>query len=309
MSIDSKMRDGMMGLIVGDALGVPVEFHSRRELAQDPVIGMREYGTHNQPAGTWSDDSSLALATLDALVTQEGMRGYAIMDRFVHWLKDGDYTPDGRVFDVGGTTQAAIRRYTQGREAIECGGKSERDNGNGSLMRILPACVYFVENDEEDPIEKIHEVSALTHGHKRSLIGCGLFYTIAREIMHKSPFLTGRVQAGINNGRDYYNIPEYAAELEHYHRLWDIETFAKLPESEIKSGGYVVNTLEAAIWCLLNTGSYRDCVLAAVNLGDDTDTTAAVAGGLAGLWYGYDAIPQEWRDTIRGRDIIDRLCK
>lgn len=282
------IKGSIWGLIVGDALGVPVEFTSRAERRADPVTGMREYGTHHQPKGTWSDDSSMMLATLDSLCSGT-IDCDDIMKKFVSWLFDGEYTPYGKAFDCGGATYSAISRYRRGMVPSACGGRGDRDNGNGALMRILPAVLFCLESD----LSPVRKVSALTHAHPISVAGCELY---------------ARMMGAIIRGEELSGIawPECKG-IEKYARLRDLRTFAALPEEEIRSGGFVVNTLEAAMWCLLNTDNYADCVLKAVNLGHDTDTTASVAGSLAGAFYGMDGIPAEWLECIARKEWIAEL--
>ena len=241
------LRDAVYGLAVGDALGVPFEFEARGSFE---CLGMVGYGTHGQPAGTWSDDTSMTLATCDSIRVLGRIDPDDMRVRFREWNDEGSYTIDGR-FDIGITTSRALRR---GR-----GFDGERDNGNGSLMRIAPLAYTDATDDE------IRAVSAITHAHPTSTEACVDFVKLLRD--------------------------------------------PKLPPAGAPapaSSGYVVHTYNAALWCAANTSSYRDCVLAAVNLGDDTDTTAAVAGALAGEIYGYEAIPTEWLETLRGKDIIER---
>lgn len=307
----NKVLNGIMGLVVGDALGVPVEFQSRESLKRSPVIGMRAYGTYNQPAGTWSDDSSMTLALLDSL--KDGLNYVDIMDKFLLWYETGDYTPYGVAFDIGIATSEALQRYRAGVNPLEAGGTGERDNGNGSLMRILPLLYYLQKNFGDDfsskdqAFELVHKVSSLTHGHKRSQMACGIYLAIAGELSTANS-VRAAVERGISLVLDYYKkMPEFISELDYFFRLED-KDFGSLDEEGINSSGYVVDTLEASIWCLLNTSSYEDCVLKAVNLGKDTDTTGAVAGGLAGIYYGYGAIPSEWLDSIAKRDYVEGLC-
>ncbi len=250
------LRDCIYGFAIGDALGVPYEFMPRGTFKCTGMIG---YGTHGQPAGTWSDDTSMTLATCDSIrelgrIDTEDMR-----DKFVSWIARGEYTIDG-VFDYGGTTAHALHTGK--------GGSSKRDNGNGSLMRIAPLAFTDATDDE------IREVSAITHAHRTSTESCVTFIELLRSAMNSA-------------------LPEWALCLK------------DVPEHEIRSGGFVRDTLKAATWCFVNTNSYDDCVLAAVNLGDDTDTTAAVAGALAGTVYGIDAIPREWVDALRGKELIE----
>ena len=307
-------RDGILGLVVGDALGVPVEFSDRKDRELDPVTGMRAYGTHNQPAGTWSDDSSMTLATLDS-IKQEGKIDYKdIMCKFAQWCLYGDYTPFHEVFDIGTATSRAIIQYSKGTDPIASGGKTEWDNGNGSLMRILPACLYLYNRQkmictsEDESIYIIHNVSSLTHAHLRSQIACGIYYFLVKSVIASNSDMLTSLQQGINDACHYYrrDLNNYV-ELEHFSRLFDLKTFGQLPKSQIKSSGYVVDTLEAVVWCLLTTASYKDAVLQAVNLGDDTDTIGAITGSLAGLYYGYNAIPAEWLKELQCREWIEKL--
>ena len=140
----NKTLSAIMGLCVGDALGVPVEFSSREQLKRNPVVDMRAYGTYNQPAGTWSDDTSMTLCTLDSL--SNGLDYKDIMEKFLSWYKDGEYTPHGEAFDIGMATSKALNKYASGEKPLESGGRGERDNGNGSLMRILPVLFLFTKN-------------------------------------------------------------------------------------------------------------------------------------------------------------------
>lgn len=307
----NKILSGIMGLVVGDALGVPVEFQSRESLKRNPVKEMRAYGTYNQPAGTWSDDSSMTLALVDSL--KDGLSYDDIMDKFLHWYEAGGYTPHGVTFDVGIATSQALARYRAGASPLEAGGTGERDNGNGSLMRILPLLYYLQENFGEDfsskdeAYEIIHDVSSLTHRHKRSQIACGIYLSIANELS-ATECISKAVESGLFSALSYYKKkPGFTEELDHFSRLED-KNFKDLSEEEIGSSGYVVDTLEASIWCLLTTSTYEKCVLKAVNLGNDTDTTGAVAGSLAGIYYGYEAIPEDWLKTIVRRDYVEGLC-
>ncbi len=309
-------KAGILGLVVGDALGVPVEFTSRAEREVDPVTGMRAYGTHNQPAGTWSDDSSMVFATLDSINQRGGIDYQDIMEKFSEWCHYGEYTPFHEVFDIGITVSRAISRYNQGTAPVEAGGNREYDNGNGSLMRILPVCLYLYERQkmictsENESIYTIHNISALTHAHPRSQMACGFYYFMVKAVLGREGNLIGRLQRGIDEANGYYRQDfQNRAELESFSRLSDLEEFRKLSESKIKSSGYVIDTLEAAVWCLITTESFDEAVLKAVNLGDDTDTVGAVTGGLAGLYYGYDAILTEWIQALQKRDWIEELLR
>ena len=237
--------DGMMGLVVGDALGVPYEFRSREQMKAESATDMIGYGTYNVPAGTWSDDSSMALATLDAL--RNGCDLEAIMRNFADWLYNRNYTPYGEVFDIGFTCRTAISNYVKSGNINTCGCGGEYENGNGSLMRILPACIYFCNEEVSgrssvnEIIKNIHAVSALTHSHLRSMIACGLYYFLVKEIIVGSGSISERLQKGFNSGFAFYEAdPANLTELAYYESIRSMAEFAKLTDSDIKSSGYVV---------------------------------------------------------------------
>ena len=310
--------DGMLGVVVGDALGCPVEFSNREERKSDPVKDMRGYGTYNLPAGSWTDDSSMALACLDSMLNCDRIDLADMMDAFSRWLRKGEYTPFGNVFDCGITCRDAIKQFDYEKDPYTCGKSGERDNGNGSLMRIMPACLYcYVKGMKDDKVDEaiqvIHEVSGLTHNHLRSKIACGLYYFMACEILDGIGSLRERMQRGLDKGFAFYEknrlTDQEKKELSYYDRIRNLNDFAALSEDKIRSGGYVVESMEAIVWCLANTESYAECTLLAVNLGHDTDTTSAIAGGLAGLYYGLEGIPKEWIKVIQRLDWIEDLCE
>ncbi len=299
-----KIKAVVIGHAVGDALGVPVEFATRQELDNAPVTDMEEFGTYPVPKGAWSDDTSMSLCTLDVL-GKYGLDYDRIMVNFGKWYYNDEFTPTGEMFDVGNTCSLAIENYVVGKKSyLECGRSGERDNGNGSLMRIHPVVLYLANKDMtiEQKIEIVHTMSALTHAHDRSKIACGIYAFMLWELL-KNPTMSA-IKDGLSKAERFY---KGEIELVHYRRLFE-RTFIITPRNAIKSGGYIVDTLEAAIWCLSTTNSYKDAVLKAVNLGDDTDTVAAITGGLAGALYGYDAIPEKWRNNLLKRDYIEDLC-
>lgn len=303
ISMRNDIINGIIGLAVGDALGVPVEFRRRQELKESPVVDMREYGTHNQPKGTWSDDTSLTLCLMDSLIS--GYNPWNIADKFISWLNKRLWTPYGQVFDVGNTTRNAIRYMQYDIEPADCGGRQLKDNGNGSLMRILPLAYYLLDKEENIRYKTIYDVSAMTHGHSISKIACVIYIELAIQIL-KGNSIEDSYKQMCKNITEHYEYLEPIL-IEPFSRILN-GNIEQLVEDEIKSTGYVVDTLEASIWCLLTTSSYKECVLKAVNLGDDTDTTGAVVGGLAGLVYGIDSIPNEWIECLARKDDIVDLC-
>lgn len=309
-------KNGMMGLVLGDCLGMPVQFASRVDLKINPVKTMEGYGTYNMPPGTWSDDSSMALATLVSLKENEGVDYNDMMERFVRWNLYGEYTPAGMAFDQGNTCMGAILEYTRTGNYLTCGRTGELANGNGALMRIMPVCLYAYEKVKREEwttelaVEHIHQVSALTHNHLRSKIACGIYFFLVCSILDKEGTLQECLQAGMEDAINYYNgdLANYP-QLLYYRRMFDLDKFMTCREEEIKSSGYVVDSLEAAVWSLITTTSLEQALLRAVNLGDDTDTVGAIAGGLAALYYGYESAPQEWRTQIIKADELIALCE
>lgn len=293
----------ILGHAVADALGVPVEFMKREALDETPVEDMGVHPTIDLPRGSWSDDTSMSLCALISLA--KGKIDFEeIMQNFGKWYYAGEFTPTGYTFDIGLICMDAIKRYYMGIEPIKCGGKEEYDNGNGSLMRINPFALYLYYKDIsiEKKIEIIHKASALTHAHKRSKIGCGIYSFVLWGILD-NPSKQGVINGLVNAIKFYKDEPE----LNHYIRCFD--GIEKLKREEIKSSGYIVDTLEAALWCLLTTETYSECVRLAVNLGEDTDTVGAVVGGLAGALYGYSEIPFSWLNTLAKKEEIEKLCE
>ena len=308
--------NGIMGVVVGDALGCPVQFESRKEVSRHPVTDMRGYGTFNLPEGSWTDDSSLTIALLESIRRIGKIDLDDIMENFMNWLYDGDFTPYGQSYDIGRGTMQAIDRYSRNRNAKKCGGGEEWNNGNGSLMRIMPACIYCSVMETSgiysdcDAIDVIHSVGGLTHAHIRSNIACGLYFFMVKQILIGEGPLQERMREGLTQGFAFYESRLADKEnLHYYDRLRDLTAFKSLPAEKIKSTGYVVDALEAAVWSLITTDRFDQALLKAVNLGDDTDTVGAIAGGLAGLYYGYDTIPENWLSAIKRREWIEEMCR
>ena len=243
---------------------------------------------YDLPAGSWSDDSSMMLATVESIARLGKINTDDIMKNFVRWVNESEFTPYGEMFDIGRATRNAIQRYVAGIPAEQCGGTAEWDNGNGSLMRILP--LAFTDCD----YETVNAVSSLTHAHEISKAACRVYVYIARQLLQGKTL------------EEIYNC--FGMKQSTFERL---PILKDLTRDEIKSTGYVVDTLEAALWCNLNSSSYRECILLAVNLGNDTDTVAAVAGGLAGIIYGVggeQGISEEWINQIARKEWIVELC-
>lgn len=309
MTRDTSRRERIVGALwaslAGDALGVPVEFQSRETVRRNPVNGMRGFGTHNQPAGTWSDDSSLLLCSAESLAECGGFDPADMGTRFTRWKTDAYWTPHHHVFDIGIATSQALSRIAAGTPAELAGGADEYSNGNGSLMRILPVALWFATAPTGTLLDAVHRASSITHRHPRSQMACGLYALLVRELLVGLAPEEAYHRALICFADVYQQAP-YAAERLHFQQL-GAKQFANLPDSAIGSSGYVIDTLTASIWCLLTTGSLREAVLKAVNLGSDTDTTGCVAGGLAGVRYGISAIPSDWIAALARKQEIEEL--
>lgn len=303
MNSKNIFKDILFGVAIGDALGVPVEFNSREAIARKPVTDMQGYGTYDLPPGTFSDDSSLAFCLAEALTEKFELENIAT--NFKRWLYENYWTAHNDVFDVGIGTSKAIQNLASGCQPDLAGGTDESDNGNGSLMRILPLVVYIKDKPIAERYNITNQVSSITHGHIRSVIACFYYLEFARNIIK-----------GIDKFKTYSNlqneIPDFLNsistdidEIKIFDRLLNSEIY-KLPEKEIQSSGYVVHTLEASIWSILTNDEFSEATLKAVNLGEDTDTTGAVTGGLAALLYGWETIPENWLQQLaRKKDIED----
>ncbi|MBX2939801.1 MAG: ADP-ribosylglycohydrolase family protein [Ferruginibacter sp.] len=299
-------KDVLFGLSIGDALGVPFEFKNRDYFYAQPVTDMEGYGTYNQPPGTFSDDSSMAFCLAEALT--HGYDVEWIANNFISWLHNRYWTAHDEVFDVGISTSKAIRQLVLKVPPVLAGGADVSDNGNGSLMRILPLIFYLRYLPETERFKKVSEVSSITHRHPISITACYYYMEFARLIMEGENKMS--VYKILQSGfKDSVNkLMSDHSHLQLFDRLLnkDIHT---LQSNAIESNGFVVSTLEASIWCVLTTGSFKEATLKAVNLGGDTDTTAAVTGGLAALLYGWKAIPVRWMNMLAKREDINDLAE
>ena len=311
----TNIRSGLYGLIVADALGVPAESRTREDLRCNPITGMVGGGLHDQPAGYWSDDSSMTLCLADSIGKVGYFHTHDIMARFDDWCRNGAYTPGGKKFDIGNTCAHAISRYRRGCTPALCGSNKMNENGNGSLMRILPMAYGLHQKygihitRSKRAMEDIHKISGLTHRHPLAQSACGIYLAIAVRILDGYE-LKAAVREGIHEALDWYGSHnKFQIVLDYWEKISDPDDLATLPNEIIYSGGYVVETMETVLWALMNTDNYRDCVLTCVNMGYDADSTAAIAGGLAGLYYGYDSIPAEWIEALANRELIEDCIK
>lgn len=307
-----QIHNAILGLCLADAVGVPFEFKPMKERIKNPAIDMIGYGTYHLPVGVWSDDSSMTLALADSLAHTYPEIDYRdIMERFADWYMNAKYTATGKVFDIGITSREAISNYKErGMDPLKSGLTGERSCGNGSLMRILPMVFYIqarypeLEMNDES-MEWIFNVSSLTHATMRNNIASGIYIFLAMEIIKLGELKEG-IRSGMKKAFIYFDErKEYHQEMKYYDRLRNPDEFSKTSREEISGSGYVVNTLETVIWSLMGTDDYKSAVLKCINQGGDTDTTAAIAGGLAGLSYD---LPKDWLAKLKNKEFIIEIC-
>ena len=295
-----RLEGGIFGLLIGDALGVPYEFHAPEalpplvDIEMTPPTQFPRAHAHVPPA-TWSDDGAQALILLASLLDHSALDMQDFGTRLVAWYQAGYMAVDQDVFDVGIQTSQAIQRMIAGTPASQAGRTDEQANGNGSLMRVLPLALWHRGTDSA-LVEDAHRQSCVTHGHARAQVCCALYCLWARRILHNAadPWRDAVVALRDIYGRD---SQEYT-ELERAIRPDD------LPEG--RGSGYVVDSLRSASWAL-QAGGYEQAVKAAISLGHDTDTTACIAGGIAGIRDGVGAIPMRWREQLRGTELVEPL--
>ncbi|HZS04745.1 MAG TPA: ADP-ribosylglycohydrolase family protein [Blastocatellia bacterium] len=297
-TLKERVEGGLVGLLVGDALGVPYEFHHPAdipplheiEFTPPPDFHRAHIGV---PPGTWSDDGAQALILLASLLDCGKLDAEDFGRGLVEWYNRGYMAVDGKVFDVGIQTARAINQMRGGVAALKAGGTDEQANGNGSLMRVLPLALWHRGTDAE-LVADAHTQSRVTHGHLRSQVCCALYCLWARRTLQEA---ADPWKDAVEALRQIYGGDSLEfAELEFHVRPDDP------PEGQ--GSGYVVDCLRSARW-VMQAGDYEQVVKAAVSLGRDTDTTACVAGGMAGIRDGINGIPKRWRDALRGRDILE----
>lgn len=302
-----------MGVAVGDALGVPFEFESRLERDFEPATDMIGNRVHMQTAGTWSDDSSLTFCLAEAII--EGYSLETAAKWLTSWLYKRQWTARNEVFDIGITTRESLQLL---KSKLDKGAIDElkylkysanhMDNGNGSLMRILPLLFVIKGKSIEEQFELVWDNSALTHRHIRAAMCCMIYLKIAEYICEGENKMKAYRKTQTEIKVLWQKMEFNPQEQKLFEKVIDND-ISKYSKSEIRSGGYVMESLECALWCFLNTESYKDAVLTAVNMGSDTDTNAAITGGLAGLYYGAENIPKDWLEKLARKEDIEDLAR
>lgn len=316
-----KEKGSLYGFIVGDALGVPVEFMKREQLLNNPITEMIANKQRNTTPGYWSDDTAMSFCTMQSIIDKGEIDYKDIMDNFILWVEKGYMTAADVCFGIGQRTLKALTYYKRELKQIDISNKLDMEewvknvglssetsyetktSGNGSLMRVLPAVLYLNKSQKtlSEKITIMRGLSSITHANEECKSSC-IYYMILIDNLFK----TNNIIVSLNLTSNYF-IDNY--DIKTCGQLYRIinKEFLNLSIDELKTTGYVIDTLETSLWCLYNTNSYEEAVLTAVNLGGDTDTIAAITGSLAGIYYGYDSIPKNWIDTLLKKDLVDSI--
>lgn len=302
MTKQDQLKGAIYGLLVGDAVGVSYEFLLAEQLPAYDQIEMLPPNNFAKtyphiPVGTWSDDGAQALCLLDSLLYKNKMDTEDFMKRICNWYQCGYMAVDFQVFDVGVQTAEAIRNYLSGVPLLQVANNDVLANGNGSLMRVLPLAIWHQGSDIQ-LIEDAYAQSHVTHAHLRSKVCCALYCLWARSILNGLDIAAAWSDA-VTKLRAYLkDKPDDLEQLEYYIRPDELEKGT--------GSGYVVDCLKSARYALKQT-TYQDVIKTAIAFGRDTDTTACVAGGIAGLYFGFDSIPESWLAQLRAKDLVEPL--
>lgn len=291
MQVKDRLLGSFLGLAIGDAVGTTVEFRARDTF--DPVTDMVGKGPFNLPAGYFTDDTSMALCLAESLIEYPLLDRNDLLSRFSKWYREGVNSPTGRCFDIGTTTRSAIVNWEKSGSVLNNTGPW--DAGNGSIMRLAPAVIKHYD-DRDRAIATAIMQGETTHGSVEACDSCDL---LARVLL--TAYVTDDKNAVLNvDAQD-----GWADSVKNILKTLDVS------RDEVKSSGYVIHTLHAALWCFKNTDNFRDAILLAANLGEDADTVAAVTGQIAGAFYGISGIPIMWLDKLyeTGRfiELVDKL--
>ena len=286
-----RYRGSLLGLAVGDALGTTLEFRERGSFT--PITDMLGGGPFFLKPGQWTDDTSMALCLAHSLLSCQGFDSGDQMRRYCDWRSDGYMSSNGRCFDIGVTVSEAISQFLRTGNPL-AGSRDPFTAGNGSLMRLAPVVMYY----SPDVTQALHfagESSRTTHGAKECIDACRYF----AALLHQA--YAGECE----NRQSLLRTDLYAPETKKVQAIQQGH-YQHKSRDQIKGSGYVIDCLEAALWCFYHTDSFSEAVLMAANLGDDADTTAAVCGQLAGAWYGLDGIPDHWQArVVMNKDLVE----
>lgn len=294
-----RARGAFWGLAVGDALGTTLEFCEPGSFT--PIDGMIGGGPFNLPPGAWTDDTSMAACLAESLIERRGFDAHDQMTRYLAWYRSGLWSSSDRCFDIGNATRAALERFERDGNP-QAGSTDPHSAGNGSLMRLAPIVVAYAANPAA-AVSRAMASSTPTHAARACVDACGVFAAMLVRALH------GDTAPSILNGAASSAADLWPTDLQPDIAEVAHGSYLQRQPPEIVGSGYVVRSLEAALWAVASTTSYRDAVLAAANLGDDADTTAAIAGQLAGALYGASRIPPEWLSALAKRSELEALLE
>lgn len=302
LAIPDRIKGAIFGTLVGDALGVPYEFHPPRSIPQRHLIEMQPPAKFTRshagvPVGTWSDDGAQFLALLESLGHHRGLNLQAFGQELLAWWNEGRYTPDGSVFDIGNQTRNALLRLENGASAFKSGAAEKYDNGNGSLMRTA-ACAVVPFKSTQDLIARARTQSLVTHGHALSQICCALSAVITALLLRG---MASREALTVATRLVREATP--ASEASVFEELMAGRSMAP------QGTGYVLDSFWSAWYAFSSSTNYEDCVRSAISFGNDTDTTACIAGGWAGAAYGYAGIPERWLRQLVKSSVVEEIAE
>lgn len=287
LELRDRVRGVMLGLACGDAVGTTVEFMPRGTF--EPLTDMVGGGPFGLEPGQWTDDTSMALCLAASLCELGRFDVEDQMRRYVAWYRDGYMSSTGRCFDIGNATRVALMKFVSTGEAL-AGSRDPYSAGNGCLMRFAPVAIYSLNKSPQARLELASKSAETTH----AAVECTVATQMFSEVLHRALQGQSKQEVISFQGDVYVNMGD---RLEAIHRGdWQAKS-----RDEVQGSGYVVQALEASLWCIHHTDNYRDAVLMAANLGDDADTTAAICGQIAGAMYGASSIPEAWRARVYGR--------
>lgn len=299
MDLRDRYRGALLGLAVGDALGTTLEF--KQPGTFEPIIDMVGGGPFRLKPGQWTDDTSVALCLTESLIECQGFDPVDQLRRYCRWHREGYLSSTGICFDIGGTTRAALERFEQTHEPF-CGSTDPRTAGNGSIMRLAPVALFYVQRPRE-AIERAGESSRTTHGAREAIDGCRYLAALLVGALRG----VSKVELVSDHFSPVPGLWEKAPLSPKIAAIASGSFKCKNPPA-IRGTGYVVDCLEAALWAFHRSNSFREGAFLAVNLGDDADTTGAVFGQLAGAYYGASSIPAEWLACLAHRVRVERYA-
>jgi ADP-ribosyl-[dinitrogen reductase] hydrolase len=289
-TLRDRARGALLGLAVGDALGTTLEFEPKDSYV--PLTTMVGGGPFRLNAGEWTDDTSMALALGSSLLAKAGFDERDLMERFCAWAEKGEYSHNGRCFDIGMTVRGALERFRRSGDPV-AGSTDPRSAGNGSLMRLAPVPIFYAF-DPEERAEVARRQSATTHGAEEAVAACAAYADLIADAIQ------GKQKEQVLTPREGWSPDKVARAMRMETLVWD--------RSMVRGSGYVIHSLEAALWAIGKAQDFREAILLAANLGEDADTTAAIAGQLAGALWGASGIPEDWLGKLAWRERITDLA-